>query len=169
MTSMDSSDLAVCEVLRPPATELLAAYLAADYCVEAAAQSFRLRIGEPSLPSETWLAARGAQRAVIVTAWNPQSHHLDPEQNDARHAELEALVRAAGIAFVPAANYDPAQKWPAEQGLCLLDPAPGLVTELLVRFAQYAAVVIERGCVARLEWHPAVAQLYCDSGIAPAE
>ena len=58
---------------------------------------------------------------------------------------------------------------PVEQGLCLLDPAPELIITLLVRFAQYAAVVIECGSVARLEWHPAIAHLYCGSGIALAD
>ena len=69
-------------------------------------------------------------------------------------AELEALVRLAGTRWVPTANVDPSGQWAAEPGLGLLDPAPGAVAALLLRFAQYAAVVIERGGPARLQWHP---------------
>jgi Protein of unknown function (DUF3293) len=143
------------DVPAPPAA-LRQSYVAAEYWVEAPGRPFCLHVGQPSAECNAFLESFGAQRFAVVTAWNPLSQPLHASVNAARHAELEALVRVAGICFVPTANVDPGGTWPAEPGLGLLDPPPGLVDSLLTRFHQYAAVVIARDGTATLQWHAAV-------------
>lgn len=146
------------DVPAPPAA-LRQSYVAAEYWVEAPGRPFCLRAGQPSAECNAFLESFDARSLAIVTAWNPLSQPLHAPVNAARHAELEALVRVAGIRFVPTANVDPGGTWPAEPGLGLLDPPPGFVDSLLTRFHQYAAVVIERGGPASLHWHPAVREI----------
>ncbi len=60
-----------------------------------------------------------AERAWVVTAWNPMGHALSASSNAARHATYAACVRAAGVRAYPAVGVACDGSW-REEGLALV-------------------------------------------------
>ncbi|MES2631845.1 MAG: DUF3293 domain-containing protein [Pseudomonadota bacterium] len=89
---------------------LIQAYLETHYHVFSDAPFF-LKIGEPSAELLKLHEAQGLDCSAYVTAWNPFSRELEPDENNARNATLVAELQARGLAFVqgegrhPISNY----------------------------------------------------------------
>ena len=69
-----------------------------------------IRVGEPApAPIVRWIGA--ARVAFYLTACNPRSHSLPPEENDTRLASLRAHLDARGFAYLEGAGYIPGEIW----------------------------------------------------------
>jgi hypothetical protein len=130
------------------ASELLSAYEATDFVVFD--QEWVLKIGVASPRIDALLDRHGAIRATVVTAFNPRSKVLAPDQNAARHDRLVRLLEERGLPFLCGEGRDPSGHWIAETE-CIVFGIPlaeGLA--LARRFDQNAVVFIERGKAPRL-------------------
>ena len=134
------------------AAELLSAYEATDFVVFDGGGEWTLNVGAPSPHMDALLDRHGATTAIVVTAFNPRSRVLGPEENVARHRALVRLLEERGLPFLYGEGRDPNGHWIPETecivfGISLTD---GL--DLACRFDQNAVVFIERGRAARLEF-----------------
>lgn len=109
--------------LIPP--ELVAAYRAAEYRVEACLAAFRFRVQVHS-PELAVLLAQTQQRcAVFITAHNPFSEPQSSAENQTANARLRLRLVELTSYLYPAAGTDPRGKWPPEPGyLALGVPLP---------------------------------------------
>lgn len=134
------------------ARELLSAYEATDFVVFEHGKEWILKVGAPSPRIDAFLDRFGADRAIVVTAFNPRSQILPPEMNEERHGELVRLLQERGWPFLYGEGRDPAGRWRPETE-CIVFGVPlaeGLA--LARRFDQNAVVHIERGQAPRLEF-----------------
>lgn len=134
------------------AAELLSAYQATDFVVFDRDEEWVLKVGVPSPQIDALLDRHSATTATIVTAFNPRSRALAPEENAARHRSMVRLLEERGLPFLYGEGRDPSGDWIAETecivfGISLVE---GL--ELARRFDQNAVVFIERGKAPRLEF-----------------
>lgn len=80
----------------PDDSDVLAAYRATHWTVEAGDGSLVLRVGEPVTAGALPLPA------AIVTAYNPCSEQRTPAENAAANDALAARMRTAGLPTLPA-------------------------------------------------------------------
>ncbi|MCP5268891.1 MAG: DUF3293 domain-containing protein [Zoogloeaceae bacterium] len=131
---------------------LTAAYGATSYCVFAASGLIRLRVGETSAELAKLLAAQHAACFAVISAENPGSRQLPPEENRQRSAALQARLTAENFDFLPAENVADQAGWPVEISFMVLDCDREAATRLGRAFAQAAVLVGDaRGCP-RLLW-----------------
>ena len=146
----------------PPSARRLAelerAYRRADYDLDTGDGPRSLQIGQPAEDVAAWMAARGLQRLVLLTAWNPGSRPLTDAQNTRRQRRLEQAVAESGLRVWPARNRDPDGQWPDEPALAIADLPDDLLAGWLEAFGQNAAVLLEPPAPPRLVWHPALAR-----------
>lgn len=111
---------------------------------------FILRIGAPSPAADRLCEQLGHRSWVYITACNPRSRVLTPQQNAARMAQLEQLLRAQGWQFFPGAGRGEDPSWAPEPSLFV----PGIDRELALQlgrhFHQHAVVYGEQGGTAEL-------------------
>ena len=121
------------------------AYAATDYVVHATPELY-VRIGEQHLRELAALMVdEGCRTAAIVTAWNPYSHQLPPEDNRLRQLQLHHDLRAAGIAWLPVEGRDPSGVWQAEASVLAFGLDADGARELMARYQQHAIVWLSIG------------------------
>lgn len=130
-------------------TQLVEAYEAAEYCVDAGV-SFVLRIGRPSAALARVLRRHGTAACAFITACNPEGQLLSAAENAARTLELEADLRRFSPLLLPASGVDPAGHWPEEPGFLVLGCAPAVIEVLGRRYRQNAVVLCQEDAVPRL-------------------
>lgn len=113
----------------PP--ELVAAYHAAHYLVPGRAPLL-LRTGETNPSLAELLANLQVDGAAFLTACNPASEALSPEENARRMRALQGEIREAGLPVISALACDPAGVWPDEASL-LVPGADRAWSETLAR------------------------------------
>jgi hypothetical protein len=106
-------------------SELIAAYLATDYCVEGPFPAgftapFILRIGETSAPLLALYKVLKLECAAFVTAQNPRSTVLPMADNERRHQFLLLALQGKGLTTIEGHGRDPDQQWVAERSLLVL-------------------------------------------------
>lgn len=134
------------DAMPPQASNALRdAYAATDYVVLVTPE-LHVRIGE-DLPREltALMAERGCRTAAIVTAWNPYSRQLPPEDNHRRQLQLHDDLGAAGIEWLPAEGRDPTGAWQAEASVLAFGLDAGQARELMARYQQHAIVWLAIG------------------------
>ena len=129
-----------------------AVYRATAYAVEGPKGRFTIRIDEPTPPLDALLIRHGTRCWAFVTACNPGSMPLAPEENQRRQAELERMVSAAGYPFLPGEGVGADATWPSEASLLILGIATEDAAALGRHFEQNAIVVGTIGEPARLLW-----------------
>jgi hypothetical protein len=134
------------------ATALLSAYAATDFVVFNHGEEWALKVGIAAPRIDALLDRFGTSRATIVTAFNPRSRVLAPEQNAARHGELVRLLEARGLPFLTGEGRDPSGHWIAETECVVFGISLEEGLALARRFDQNAVVFIERGEAPRLEF-----------------
>ncbi|SDV48430.1 DUF3293 domain-containing protein [Chitinasiproducens palmae] len=138
----------------PPLSEaLLAAYRASDFQVSAAPR-LHLRIGARSPAAAALLAEYQADRAILLTAWNPFSEPREFAENEQRQRALHACLLDVGLTMLPALGVDPSGEWPAEESVFAFGASAACTDRLLERFEQNAAVVVEADGSVHLQLHP---------------
>ena len=129
--------------------ELLEAYLATRYRFAFDGREREFRIGAVSAELAAVHAARGADCSSFITAWNPRSEPTDEDENRRRNRALEADLRAAGYAPLPARGTAEKDGWCEESFL-----VPGLAEEealaLARKYRQVAIVCAGVDAVPRL-------------------
>lgn len=116
--------------------QLHQAYLRAEYVFN----GYVLNVGHRHPEFDAWLQQQGYQHYSFITPFNPRSRPLSSEENEARLADLQQLLRAGELSFAPALGRDPAGEWLAETGVFLFDVPAGEVHELARLFRQNAVV-----------------------------
>jgi hypothetical protein len=131
-----------------PDESIQEAYRGAHYRVN----GYTLRIDAPHPDFDAYLTRHQIESYVILTAHNPRSHRLSPAINRVRHVTLLRLLDRRSDRYTPATGEDPSGNWPREEGVCLLDPAPGLGREIARIYEQHAIVEGNRGHRPQLYW-----------------
>lgn len=127
------------------------AYAASHYRVLLDTGHANIRIGQP-LPAEVQalLERHGATRAAFLSACNPRSTVLSPDENAQRHRALLAALASHGVASVPGTGHDPHEIWPPEDSVLAIGLPHVKARALAERFAQFAWVDVASGAPARL-------------------
>ncbi|WP_066341072.1 DUF3293 domain-containing protein [Azohydromonas lata] len=136
------------------ADHLLSGYAGTDYFVAGLAQP--LHPGERNAALDAFLGGHGARCLALLTACNPHSDMLEPQENARRQGELRARLQAEGLSFVEAEGRarDGGAR-PAEPLLAVLDAPPLLLQRLMEEFGQNAVVLAQAGAAPRLWLRPA--------------
>jgi Protein of unknown function (DUF3293) len=132
--------------------KLWEAYRATDYVVDATGGAIALRVGEHSPALNRLLKESGADQAVFITAWNPQSMRLAAEENGSRQSELVREVRGRGYAVIGGRGVGTGGGWPAEDSVLVVGMEAEEARELGRRFGQLAVVFARVGRMVELLW-----------------
>ena len=135
----------------PP--ELLAANAATLYEIDTPDGTALLRVGQP-VPETLHALMFPWDRLAIVTAFNPFSVTLSPEENLRRHEVLRETVDTAGRRMLGGAGRDVAGQWPPETSLAIFDATDNELDNWMLAFGQNAIVAAIRGGLAELRLHP---------------
>lgn len=95
------------------------AYAETAYVVTDSPQPLVLRVGVCNQAAAKLLKSHGISSAVFITAHNPWSLALTPEQNQALHDRLVADIGTAWR-FYSGFGVNPNGEWPAEASLLVL-------------------------------------------------
>jgi hypothetical protein len=127
---------------------LLTLYGESHYDVNVARGIATIRIGAPApRPIARWIGE--ARIAHYLTACNPRSTSLTPEENAGRLAVLRAEIESRGLAYLEGAGHIPGEAW---REACLLVRGLGEdeVADIVRRYAQNSIVVARAGGVSTL-------------------
>lgn len=130
---------------------LRASYEQTTYFVDLPSGRLAIRIGQDHPELDRFLRARHAANWCFLTAWNPMSQKLAPEQNARRQLELEQMVKQAGWPAWPGEGIGDAGDWPPEPSLLIAGIALSAARTLARRFRQAAFVFAELDQPARLQ------------------
>ncbi|HEY4165088.1 MAG TPA: DUF3293 domain-containing protein [Dongiaceae bacterium] len=131
---------------------LIAAYTATDYVLHGEDGELILNIGRASPQFDAIFDRRGADTAVIVTAYNPRSVVLSDAENQARHQALMEVLRQRDLDFEIGEGRDPSGHWKAEIECVVYGISLETGLELAQRFDQNAIVFIRRGAAPELHY-----------------
>lgn len=130
--------------------ELIDKYLSARYQVWIDTSVVTLQIGYPSAPLATLLRTTGSRNAAYITACNPASRLLTPEENQSATVRLyEQLTRYSEYIY-PGESIDPAGEWPAEASFLVLGIDPATAAAIGHIFGQNAILWINADAIPRL-------------------
>jgi hypothetical protein len=105
--------------------------------------AFQVETKNPEL--DNFLAAHGAQTAAFITAYNPGSQVLSPDENDRAHQALLGALRVSGWRWMDGDGADPQGQWIPETSVMILGIDKEKSTKLAMQFGQNAYVWIQRG------------------------
>jgi len=126
--------------------QLIEAYTATDFVLfDTGDGEVVVNVGRHSAAFDRVLAARKAETAVIVTAYNPRSKVLPDAANRLRHAQLTALLDARGYDYALGEGRDPTGHWKAELECVVFGIPVETGLDLARAFDQNAIVFIRRG------------------------
>jgi hypothetical protein len=131
-------------------TVVIAAYRSTDYIVFEDEGQIILRIDAPDLAIDSLLMRHGAQSAIMITAWNPQSAPLNCDENNARQERLWQWIADHRLFALAAEGRDPSGTWPAEESCLIFDIDAETAAELGRQFDQNAIVRIASGAAPEL-------------------
>lgn len=132
----------------PP--ELIAAYEATHYVVEAPDGPFTLIIGEAQPRLQAIYRAHDAQSAAFLTAWNPFSERATASDNRAWQAELEQRAEALAIDQIRSRGIGSSDDWEPEDSTLIIGISLSDATALGRAFRQNAFVWCGEDAVPRL-------------------
>ena len=131
-----------------------AAYRAAEYRVDLPQGELILRIDRHDAEQDRRLREEAGVQThwAIVTACNPLSRQLSPEDNAALKEQLAEIIATLGLGAIGSRNHDPSGAWADEPGLLIRDPQPGFAEKLGTHFRQNAIVSARLGEAPQLVW-----------------
>jgi hypothetical protein len=126
-------------------------YKNTEYFVfEEEGKSIRFRVGSTKPRLDMLLDRYGARRWALITAWNPASQQLPPQENQRRQDELLARLFAAGYRCLKGEGRGIDTSWPPEESVFALDIPEAAAKKLGGAFGQLAIVAGHRRGKARL-------------------
>ncbi len=123
-----------------------AAYLKALYHADILENP--ILIGRVSPELDEYLEKENASCWAFITAYNPMSVVLSPEENKSRNKDLESKIKE--YRYLHGEGRDPSGKWIPERSFLILNISRKDARELAMEFEQKAIVYGERGNVAEL-------------------
>ena len=129
-------------------SELIAAYQATHYTIQADGEVITFRMGQHSPPVKEWLSKQGITEAGYITAFNPLGERLSDAVNESLHNDLLELVMGEGlqswlgegIGADSLASDDP--QWKAERSLLISPLSYECAKQISNTFSQNAVVHI---------------------------
>lgn len=121
-------------------------YLLAHYYVDIFQKP--IKIGGISVEFESYMEKENTSSWAFITAYNPMSRVLSPEENISRNEDLESKIK--GYPYLHGAGRDPEGEWTPERSFLILDIKLEEATALAKEFEQKAIVYGEKGGVAEL-------------------
>lgn len=121
----------------PP--ELIQAYRETHYRVEGA-DPFTLMVGQVSAEVLKALAKRGLKSCAFVTAWNPYSISLKPEENTILERRLNLHLNAHGWSHTPGEGVHPSNGWTGERSFVVWGVSETNAREIAEAFQQNAFI-----------------------------
>jgi hypothetical protein len=134
------------------AAELLSAYAATDFFVFDEGEEWAINVGQDSPRVDRLLERFAVETATVVTAYNPRSRVLTPEENAARHRSLTAILKEQEWPFLLGEGRDPSGQWIPEIECIVFGTSLAEGLTLARQFDQNAIVFLERGRAPRLEF-----------------
>jgi hypothetical protein len=122
----------------PP--ELIAAYEATRYVVDAPGEPFTLIIGESTPRLREFYRSYDAETAAFLTAWNPFSEQASESDNRAWQAELERRAEALASVQIKSCGVGPSGDWEPEDSTLIIGISLADATTLGRSFRQNAFV-----------------------------
>jgi len=130
--------------------ELVSNYLAAQYQVWIDTSLVVLQIGCQSAPLAALLQATGNRSAIYVTAYNPASKLVSPEENQSAMVRLYETLASHSNHIYRGAGIDPSGEWPAEESLLALGIDLPLARRIGSEFGQNAIIWIDSAAIPHL-------------------
>lgn len=126
------------------------AYETTRFCVDDGPRWICFKAGSRNDRLEALLTRKRATRWAFITAWNPHSTPLPPEENARRDADLLQAIADLGLEALPGEGIGEDPDWTPEKSLLVLGISRGQAERLGRRFGQLAIVVGRRGEPSRL-------------------
>lgn len=120
--------------------ELEALYRATSYRLELLGKLFDCRIGQSAFELKNLFPLQFQEGWMFVTAANPQSLQLTPEQNADRRARLKDYLESRDLNHLYGEAIPDVASWPVEQGFWVFDVSLDLALEVGRVFEQSAVV-----------------------------
>lgn len=124
--------------------DLIHGYLTTTYALEDGDQVVGLRIGTESHQARAWMQSHGVHHMAFISAENPRSEVLAPQQNAERVRLMSARLQQLGLPSWPAEGIPDSPDWLPERGF-FIDCGLAVVMRLAVEFEQNAVVMVEEG------------------------
>ena len=131
-------------------SELIDSYTATVFRVWDSSSRITFQVEAHNRELDSRLKTNSAQTAAFITAHNPGSQVLDPDDNDRAHEALIGELRARGLRWLDGDGVDPAGQWIPETSVMVLDIDQRSATAIATQFGQNAYVWIRVGEPSRL-------------------
>lgn len=131
-------------------TALADAYRRTAYTVDRDGGPFVIRIGEISEEADALLRQRALTSWAFITACNPRSEPLAPEENHLRQADLRDYLLSMGYSIFPGRGVAGEPGWPPEESFLILGISREAALRLGTILEQIAVVVGKQGAGAEL-------------------
>ena len=126
-------------------SSLVEAYKNAVYRVQTSDSHIEFFVDSISPELDNTLRIHSAATAAFITACNPQSEVLNPEENQRRHKNLLNRLKAMQLSWLPGDSGDQAGHWAAEKSILILGISRESATALANEHGQNAFVWVQRG------------------------
>lgn len=134
--------------------QLVSAYRDTNFGVEDGAQSFVLRLGEPSPRLAELLSPYPDKGAVYITAWNPFSQVASEQQNQRANDRLRAELYALGLVVMQGQGASRDGHW-HEDSLLAFPLDRHTASKLGETYGQNAVVYVDASGTPELVFPPA--------------
>ena len=124
--------------------DLIQAYRETHYRAEGATP-FTLRVGQVSEEVIKAFEECGLKSCAFVTAWNPYSIALKPEENAIRERKLNLHLNAQGLAHTPGEGVHPSNGWTGERSSLIWGVSEVSAREIATAFQQNAFIWVGEG------------------------
>jgi hypothetical protein len=119
--------------------ELIQAYRETHYRVEGV-DPFTLMVGQVSAEVLKAFAKRGVKSCAFVTAWNPYSIALKPEENTILERKLNLHLNAQRLSHTPGEGVHPSNGWHGERSFLVWGVSEKNAREIAEAFQQNAFI-----------------------------
>jgi hypothetical protein len=129
--------------------DLIQAYRETQYRVEGGSP-FTLMVGQVSEVVLKVFSERGLKSCAFVTAWNPYSIALRPEENAIRERKLRLHLNAQGLEHTPGEGVHPSNGWAGERSSLIWGVSETSAREIAEAFQQNGFIWVGEGGVPEL-------------------
>ena len=135
-------DSQMCSPVRLIAPSLVESYRQAIYLIHAEGGDIAIKVGEVSHQLSTLMKAHKAKSAAFITAFNPYSALVSPQENELSHQALLSDLDSLGLNCLSGVGKDAENLWPSEPSILILGIFLENAESLAKRYKQNAFVWI---------------------------